>query len=259
MEKNADLHNKVNQNDKSLCKQIKENANNNLVNMYSVSNNLSLLQAQEKERARVARELHDSVVQNLSSLVHKAEFCMRLMDSDSIRVKLELQIIIATLQSTIKEIRDVIYDLKPYNLVEQNLTECIEKYISSINFSQGETVFIFKVTGKGNYLKDIYILTIFRILQEACNNILKHAHAKNAFIYLNYNKDSIELKVEDDGVGFDLEDMTKRDEVIKNFGLSIMKERINLLNGIFDISSKRNEGTSIYVKIPKKLLKGDME
>ena len=105
--------------------------------------------------------------------------------------------------------------------------------------------------GNINDIKSVISLTILRIIQEACNNIIKHAEAKNVYVNLYRNEDELVVTIEDDGNGFDIENlqsMSKDD--YSGFGLSMMHERVFLLSGKMEIKSELNKGTKIKVKVP---------
>lgn len=211
------------------------------------------LNIQESEKNRIARDLHDTTVQNLTSLVHKSELCMKLVDMDPIRTKLELQTMMNVLKDSISELRNIIYGLKPMSLEDFGLIVTIKKYISQLNMSDGPK-FKFECDGFENKnLDSIINLTLFRIIQEACNNAIKHSKAQNVDIYIDFMDDCINLIVEDDGIGFIHNNKEKREDVFSGFGLSIMKERAYLLSGNFMIdyaNTDNKTGTKIVVMIP---------
>lgn len=214
---------------------------------------LKLLKTQEIERKRIARELHDSIVQNLTNLVHKTELCTKLVDMDPIRAKLELQTMINTIKTTINEMRNVIYDLRPMSLDDLGLVITVSRYIKQFIDSNRIKVSL-NVENERKIFSDIIDLTLFRIIQEACNNALKHANATEINISLIYNEDSINLTIEDNGCGFDqTENKVEKyseNKSLHGFGLPMMKERVGLLSGKLDIESKVNKGTKVSVCVP---------
>ena len=210
-----------------------------------------LLETQELDRNRIARDLHDSTVQSLTTLVHQTEFCSKLLDIDPVRVKLELQSMIEMIRSIINDMREIIYDLRPMSLNNIGLDAAIDSYCTRIKKNEGLNISL-KVEGEEKKLSSIVRVTLYRIMQEACNNIIKHAAAHRVFVSITYDEDQIKLEVEDDGVGFDIEKIeenTEEDE-LHGFGLSIMRERANLLNGTFSITSQPEKGTKITVIVP---------
>lgn len=221
---------------------------------------IQLLESQERDRNRIARDLHDSSVQSLTGLMHKAELCMRLMDIDGIRVKLELQTMIETIRTVINGMREIIYNLRPMSLDNLGLTVAIESYCMQMKKNYNLDVEFLNLAEEPG-IPSIYKVTMYRILQEACYNVVKHAKASKITIRLSYDKNRLRLDVMDNGIGFDTE--LRREpsgETPYGFGLSMMKERVTLLGGIIRIESVANEGTTVSVEIPwekKEELNGD--
>jgi two-component system, NarL family, sensor histidine kinase DegS len=218
---------------------------------------LGILEAQEIERQRIARDLHDTTVQNLTSLVHKAELSIKLIDIDTIRSKLELSNMSNTLKMVINDMRGIIYNLKPMTLDDLGLTITIQRYANRIiNYNNIQV----KVTSneEPKEILSVIKLTIFRIIQEACNNIIKHANATFVTIDINYLESNINVTIKDNGIGFYL-DQIKSSEQSSSFGLSIMKERILLLSGSLDIKSEKNKGTAVFLTVPLTLYEGGIK
>lgn len=216
-------------------------------------NGLKLLEIQEIERKRIARELHDTTVQNLTNLVHKTELCTKFVDIDPIRSKLELQTMIGTIKTTINDMRNIIYDLRPMSLEDLGLVITVQRYIKQFIDSSKIKV-ILNVENERQINSDIIDLTLFRIIQEACNNAMKHAQATVINIELKYNEKNIELIIEDNGCGFNnktnKEEQEELSDPLSGFGLSMMKERVGLLSGKLEITSVINHGSKIRVCVP---------
>lgn len=211
---------------------------------------LSILEAQEVERQRIARDLHDTTVQNLTSLVHKSELCAKLIDIDAIRAKLELNAMSNTLKMVINDMRGIIYNLKPMTLDDLGLSITVQRYANRImNLSNIEV--IVNTNEEVKNILPVIKLTVFRIIQEACNNIIKHANASLITIDIIYETDSLSVSIKDDGVGFNMDRMNPNSTVqSSSFGLSIMKERISLLSGKLDVNSEINKGTIVTIYVP---------
>lgn len=221
-------------------------------------NFLNLLQTQEDERNRIARDLHDSIVQNLTMLVHKAELCYKLSEMDIIRTKLELQNLISSTRISIDELRNIIYDLRPMSIDDLGLKITIDRFIKSI--TQFKDIQInMDININDNILMPIINVTIFRIIQEACYNSIKHSNAKNINIKVILNNEWLYLTITDDGCGFDINSIKKDVNHVNGYGLSMMRERVCLLSGEINIDSHDNVGTVIYVKIPVSMDGGKYE
>lgn len=211
---------------------------------------LTILETQENERQRISRELHDSTVQNLTSMVHKVELCSKLVEIDPVRCKLELVTLGKTLREIINDTRQMIYNLRPMSLDDIGLEITIERALDRLEINEAKKI-NFSVLGVPYKIKPVIGITLLRIIQEACSNAIKYAEPSYVKVTLQYEPNEIHLTVEDDGIGFDVEHMdtsTKKDN--SGFGLSMMKERIYLLSGNITIESKINCGTKIYVTVP---------
>lgn len=208
---------------------------------------IKILEQQENERSRIARDLHDSVVQVLTNVIHKCEMCSKIIDVDAIRAKLELEIMSKNLRDSINEIRNIIYDLRPMSFDDLGLNTTLESLVNDIK-SRTTMEIGLSIEGERNELSNIIKLTIFRIVQECTNNSLKHSKGKKLDILLKYQEDNIYIRVSDDGVGMKAENTGN--SKLTGFGLHMMKERVELLNGTIDISTEEENGTTIEVKIP---------
>ena len=210
----------------------------------------SILETQEKERQRIARDLHDSTVQNLTSLVHKSELCMKLINVDPIRCRLELSSLSKTLRDVIEDTRNMIYDLRPMSFDDIGFDITVERYLDKIK-GCSTTNFSYKVEGESYQINSVTALTLFRVIQEACSNAVKHGNAPKVDILLEYLTDRLHLKIDDDGKGFDLSlipEISREDH--SGFGLSMMKERVYLLSGQILIESEPGKGFHIDITIP---------
>jgi len=211
---------------------------------------LKLLETQENERQRISRELHDSTVQNLTSLVHKTELCSKLIDMDKVRCKLELNIMSKTLRDIINDTRNMIYNLRPMSFDDIGLEVTIERALEKLESSETKKI-NFSVVGESYKINPVIGITLLRIIQEACSNAIRHADCSVIKVVLNYQPGTIILSIEDDGKGFVYEENEcncKADN--SGFGLSMMRERVYLLSGKIDIHSKTNAGTKIQVEVP---------
>jgi two-component system, NarL family, sensor histidine kinase DegS len=243
---------------------IKESTSYNYENSILSKNEIGLkiLETQENERKRIARDLHDSVVQNMTSMMHKTELCTKLIDVDPIRAKLELQTMVSTIKSTINDMRSIIYNLRPMSLDDLGLIATIEKYI--IDFKKNYEVNLnLKVNNEELQVLPVINLTLFRIIQEATSNAMKHGKATTIKIEVTYSNEFIELIIHDNGIGFkggfidDSQNNTIHDK-FTGYGLSMMKERVLLLSGDINIESNNINGTKILVKVPLRKCKEDI-
>lgn len=189
---------------------------------------LKVIKAQEEERQRISREMHDGPSQNLSNLILKTELCIKLLDKDIDRTRLELQSLKSIIRTTIDETRRMIYNLRPMALDDLGLVPTLERYIDKIrtevNFDMS-----FEVLNLEDDVNSIISLTLYRIVQEALNNANKYSNATNVHIMLIYNPEFIELVINDDGDGFEINNIKLNMDNNRGFGISMMRERTNLL------------------------------
>jgi two-component system sensor histidine kinase DegS len=210
---------------------------------------IKILEAQENERQRIARDMHDGPAQSLTNLIHKSELCIKLIEKDPIRTSLELQSLKNVVRGTIDDTRRIIYNLRPMSIDDLGLIPTLERYIEDIQDDVNYNIRL--IHNNDEYeVKPIINLTLFRIVQEAFNNIDKYAQATEVEIQIDYIDDFIELFITDNGIGFDINEIKLNKSKKNGFGLSMMKERVHLLSGCIDIKSEINIGTSCYIKVP---------
>lgn len=223
----------------------------NYADSVEETSHLQMLEIQEMERQRIARDLHDSVVQNLTNIVHKVEFSSMVMDKDPIKAKLEMKTIEKNVRDVIQEMRNVIYNLRPMSFDDIGIETTVERELARLQNNSG-IKFKYSTSGEFGTINPVIELTLFRIIQEACNNAIKHSKATEISVSITHLKDSISLKIKDNGCGFDTSKIGKvKDKTnSKGFGISMMKERVFLLSGKINISSNEKDGTTIIVDVP---------
>lgn len=210
---------------------------------------IKIIKAQEVERQRVSREIHDGPAQTMANVVLKAELCDRLIDIDKDKAKQELKLLKEIVRNSLKDIRKIIYDLMPMSLDDLGLIPTIQRLV--LNFESDTGAAVDFVVNENCMISDsIILLTIFRITQEALNNVKKHAKAKRVSIRLDIGKQKIYLSIIDDGIGFNVEEKVNSIDDKNGFGLYSIKERVDLLRGKIDIESEKGKGTKIKVVIP---------
>lgn len=203
---------------------------------------------QELDRKRIASELHDTSLQDLTHIIHQLELSGLYIDVDPTKAKLELEDISNQLRKVIQDIRNTIFDLRPMSFDDLGLEEAIDEYILFIK-KKYNINFITHIDDV-NYLEEKKKLSIYRIIQECLMNSAKHSEAKTVNLKLKDLESEIIIIVHDDGVGIDQSKQLVGDNT--HYGLAIIRDRINYLNGECSITSDKNKGTYIEVKIPNK-------
>lgn len=212
---------------------------------------ISIIRAQEDERRRIAREIHDGPAQALSNVILIAEICEKLAETDKDKAIDELKSLKEVARDCLQDVRRVIYDLRPMIIDDLGIEPTLRKYTE--NFSHQYDIQIsLIIKGEVENIKDKnVILAIFRVVQECLNNIRKHAKASLVLINLECSNKRVNLRIKDDGVGFDISSLKVPDDnANKGFGIIGMKERIELLGGSFSIESDVGVGTVVRVQLP---------
>ncbi len=208
--------------------------------------NLKALSIQEQDRRRIARELHDISLQNIAHLTHKLQLAEMMIDKDPVGAKLELHLINKKLHEAMDDIRNIIFNLRPMSIDDLGLRESIERLIDLVN--ENHQYEITTDISDVSCENDLILVNIFWIVQEILLNIVKHAEATK-IKFQCYQRDGIcFLSIEDNGVGFDMENLERGDR--KHFGISFLKERIDLLGGKLLIQTHIGEGVNVSVEIP---------
>ena len=208
-----------------------------------------ILTIQEEERHRISRDLHDEIGQFSVSLgsalnIIEKEIEKRNFDT-TLRLIKDAKKILA---DTTNKIRTLFIDLRPAELDMLGLPSVLRELFS--HYTKSHPLNIKFRENIGNiHIKDEVAITLYRVIQEAFNNIVKHAKAKNVKISLLLKEGEINFTIEDDGMGFDADAFFKEANVGK-FGLRGMRERTDLLNGKFSLQSKLKNGTKITVVFP---------
>ncbi|SHE83733.1 two-component system, NarL family, sensor histidine kinase DegS [Thermoanaerobacter uzonensis DSM 18761] len=211
---------------------------------------VKIIEAQEEERKRIAREIHDGPAQAMANVLLKSELCEKLITKDIELAKIELKNLKDIVQQSLKEVRKIIYDLRPSALDDLGLVPALSRYIK--NFSEETGIFVdFTVLSDYKRLSPEIEITCFRVVQEALTNIKKHSRAKNASVKFEFGMRFISIIIKDDGIGFD------KENIGQGYGLMGMRERVEILNGKFEISSFKNKGAQIYISIPVRGVEDD--
>jgi two-component system sensor histidine kinase DegS len=208
-----------------------------------------IIQAQEEERKRVAREIHDGPAQAMANVVLRAEFCEKLVLSNKEMVVEELRGLKQAVKGSLQEIRRIIFNLRPMTLDDLGLVPTIRRYLSEL-LERENFVVRLEVQGEERRLINTYEVALFRLIQESLNNARKYAQAKLVSVFIKTSDTLITVKICDNGKGFDLAKIMSDAAGKASFGLLSMKERIELLNGKLTIDTAAGSGTKITAELP---------
>lgn len=205
------------------------------------------LDIQQKERQRIARDLHDTSLQNLTHLIHKIELSSLYIDEDSIKAKLELATVNKNLKQIIKEIRNIIFDLRPMSFDDLGLKEYIDNLVDKLRVNSNFEIESY--VEKINCDNSLILITIFRIVEECLNNSLKHSSGNKVILALKNEKDNnCSIVIKDNGQSFEFDKIDCFDSS-RHFGLCILKERVKLLSGKINIYPDPGIGTTVEIFI----------
>jgi signal transduction histidine kinase len=204
------------------------------------------------ERNRLARSLHDSVTQTIFSMTLTAEAARILFDRDPPRAAGQLDKLQALAKSALREMRSLVFELRPTAVAELGLIPALRHHIATLERLHGLIVTL-HVTGEPN-LPNEWAQRLFRIIQEALNNVVKHAQTDKASVTLRFENSRVFAQVQDRGRGFEPAAVYAK---AKHMGLSSMRERVEMLGGILNIDSRPGAGTHVTVEVP--FPKGDEE
>lgn len=209
---------------------------------------LSIMRAQEEERKRLAREIHDIPAQSMANIVMRAEYCLKLLDLDPAKVREELITLQNLVRSSLNDVRKIIFDLRPMALDDLGLVPATKRYLTEYKEQNAPQVEFF-VFGLQRRLDSSVEVALFRIIQEAVTNIKRHARAKSAAVKMEFLSSRIHIQISDDGRGFE-PGRVMADKERDGYGLVGIRERVQLLKGEFNITSAPGQGTTIYISIP---------
>ncbi len=211
---------------------------------------VNIIEAQEHERQRLSRQMHDGPAQSLTNLILQAEIVERSFDLDPQRARAELGNLKTSANSTFQRIRDFIFELRPMMLDDLGLLPTLKRYLQTFEAKNHIATPII-VQGERSLSPHIEV-TLYRAVQELVNNVARHAHATHAQINIDLASDPIFLCVEDDGSGFDVEAALASAKQRGGSGLINLQKRIEMLGGHIQIQSGPGQSTRVIMQVPDK-------
>lgn len=213
-----------------------------------------IMEAQDNERKRIARDVHDGPAQRAANLVLRADLCKMLLEKDKNALVEELDGMKGVAQDVLKDIRNFIFDLRPLILDAQGLVAALQDYLKKYE-TENKIRTHLEVTGTKesepaprfhpNVEKGV-----FGVIQEAMNNIRKYAKAQDIWVKMEVSPDTLHVTVKDNGLGFDVKAVKSAYENRKSLGLVSMTERAQLIGATFDIDSEVGKGTTVSILAP---------
>lgn len=207
---------------------------------------IKIIAAQEKERKRLSREIHDGPAQMMANVLMRSDLIERMYREKGMDAAMkEITELKKTVRNALSEVRRIIYDLRPMALDDLGIVPTLKKYLSTImEYNPGVQIH-FQTFSDEKRLPSDYEVSIFRLVQESINNSIKHGNSPEIWVKIEWLSEQISILVKDNGIGFD-----KKAAREQSFGIIGMKERVDLLKGTMEVQSSPGNGTSIFFKIP---------
>lgn len=216
---------------------------------------LKIILAQEEERKRIAREIHDGPAQMLANLVLRTEIVERMLVKQEFGlVQAEVVDLKGQVRYSLEEMRKVIFNLRPMALDDLGLIPTLRKYVHDYE-EKTKIRTSFETRGKEHRLSSAMEAAVYRLVQEGLSNAAKHAYPSYVLVEITYQAQLIKIVVKDNGLGFNVKKFSEQGNR-ESFGLVGMRERVELLEGRMEIQSAENQGTTIVIHIPTNVEKG---
>jgi two-component system sensor histidine kinase DegS len=210
---------------------------------------ISMVEAQETERQRLARQMHDGPAQSLTNFILQAEICQRLFDRNPARAEEELNNLKTAASSTFQKVRDFIFDLRPMMLDDLGLVPTIRRYVEAFQ-EKTEIETQLNILGEERRLPAHIEVMMFRSIQTVMGNARDNLGAKSVNIVLDVGPEWLRATIEHDGRGFDPEHALAQQGAEDSFGLRTLKERIELVSGTLDVYSAEGDASRFIIMLP---------
>ena len=209
-----------------------------------------LIEVQEEAQKKLARDLHDGPTQAVAALAMRANFVRRLLERDVKAASEELFKMEDLARRTTKEIRHMLFTLRPLVLESQGLTAALRQLAEKMHETHGQNVIVEAEPGVDDRLEMNHQGVLFYIVEEAVNNARKHAQAEHIWVRLKAQSDILVVEIQDDGVGFNVGAVDSNYNRRGSLGMVNMRERAEMISGAIKIDSAENRGTRVFVYIP---------
>ena len=204
-----------------------------------------LVNAQETERQRLSRQIHDGPAQALSNFILQTEIAMRLMDVDTTQAREELNNLKTSAMGTFQKVRNFIFELRPMMLDDLGLVPTVRRYCDAFKEQTGLDINV-TVTGNERRLEPYLEVMLFRAMQEVLGNAARHGQATLVKVNLDMGEDRVRVSIDDNGRGFDPDSLQQS----SSLGLKLIRERSEMLGGVFEVDSNPGKGTRVTFAVP---------
>lgn len=206
-----------------------------------------IISAQEEERRKISRQIHDGPAQALTNFILQTEIALRVFDVDTEKAREELKTLKTASEKTFKNVRDFIFDLRPMMLDDLGLIPTVRRYVEAFTEKTGLEISMV-VTGSERRLEPHREVLCFRAVQQLLGNVRDHAKATQIKLNLVLDDREFRVTIEDNGIGFDPEEILAESETPKS--LTTLEERIHQVGGEFSLESEPDQGTKVSLSIP---------
>jgi len=204
-----------------------------------------LVNAQETERQRLSRQMHDGPAQALSNFILQTEIAMRLFDVDAVQARAELNSLKTSAMGTFQKVRNFIFELRPMMLDDLGLVPTVRRYADAFKEQMGLDISV-TVTGNERRLEPYLEVMLFRAIQELLGNAARHSQGSVVKVMLDMGEERVRVSVDDNGRGFD-PDVVQQGS---SLGLKLIRERAEMLGGSFEMDSAVGKGARISFAVP---------
>lgn len=215
-------------------------------------NIVRIVQAQEEEKLRLARLMHDGPAQSLTNFILQTEICQRLFDRDPARAAEELNNLKTNASVTFQKVRDFIFDLRPMMLDDLGVVPTVRRYVDSFR-DKNDIETKLELLGEERRLESHREVMLFRGVQELMGHSRDYASSSELLVRLDMSSDRIKVDIEDNGRGFDAEAAFTSDDTHSEpraQGLLTLKEKFELVGGSLSVSSSETDGTHVHIELP---------
>ena len=226
-----------------------------------------IIKATEEERYRISREIHDGPAQDLANALFTTTITERLMDKDMAEAKKTLAELREELRKCLTGVRQIIFDMRPMALDDLGLPQAVEQLIQLFG-ERGKLHGTFSMEGEHYTLPKHVEIAIFRIVQEALNNVVHHAKTNKVRVRMHYTSQALTVLIADDGVGFDPSHLTEESEESddaldmetqrrlrgRHFGVIGMEERAKIIGAAIQILSEPGKGTKVHLRVQNRMV-----
>ena len=228
-----------------------------------------IIKATEEERYRISREIHDGPAQDLANVLFMTTITERLMDQDMVEAKNTLGELRDEIRKCLTSVRQIIFDMRPMALDDLGLPQAVEQLIRLFG-ERGKLRGTFSLEGAYYPLPKHVEIAIFRIVQEALNNVVHHAKTDKVRVRMHYTAQALTVLIADDGVGFDMnrvpEEKEEAEDALdmetqrrlrgRHFGVIGMEERAKIIGAAIQILSEPGKGTKVHLRVQNRMVEG---